>query len=712
MSSFNERRAGYRSKLICVAYASVSVTALVGQVQDTRAAVFEQRCSGKVIVIEGGAPMGAPPSQDTVSSGGAAAAATSVLEFAAPAAAPAAEVSAGAALAAVALPPSSTCANPPAETPGKGVLALKTLRDDLSLPKPRELPQDLSEEQLEMRELAADVGLRFADAPGVRKADLDKATFIKLFTTLVHRESHFHARAVSAVGARGLGQLMPATARHLGVKNSFAPEQNLVGAATYLTEMLDTFGSPELALAAYNAGPAAVRRHGGIPPYRETRQYVADIFQEVLRDPAPSYVTARSRAATSYEPGLVGVAGRESSDPTSAGSDILSSVLAGKQENETDRPILHAFAAATTAPVKSVSDEGMREAVTLVEHEPSPEQEKEQAPESEMMGKDEDLVLPDRAPLPAPRPPFADLASLPEPRPLTETLQQRQITLRDLAVETALHHARAPGVGKAGLDERKFATLFVAVIRRESSFSRRAVSPDGAKGLGQLMPQTLRELGVKDAFSANDNLEAAATHFAALLEQFGSPALALAAYNAGPDKVLEEGGIPDHRNTRQFVADVLHDVESDPWPDFLLARLKEAAPDVPHYSESDQRPDSLLARLTEAAPNVPHGFKSDQRPDFLVALPNETPQKRPGSDERPIGRGNSVDIAARAAAAVEETKSVAMATFGGSGLVICAFLGALTSFLVTVRSAFFVKTTAPGRTAERVRRPVRGWSVF
>jgi hypothetical protein len=157
MSSFKERRAGYCRKLICVAYASVSVAALVGQIQDARAAVFEQRCNGKVIVIEGGAPVGAPPSKDTVLCGGPAAAATSVPKFAAPAAAPAAEVSAGAALAAVELPPSPACANPPAETPGKGLLALKTLSDDLSLRRPRELPQTLPGQQQKMCELAARV---------------------------------------------------------------------------------------------------------------------------------------------------------------------------------------------------------------------------------------------------------------------------------------------------------------------------------------------------------------------------------------------------------------------------------------------------------------------------------------------------------------------------------------------------------------------------
>jgi hypothetical protein len=78
---------------------------------------------------------------------------------------------------------------------------------------------------------------------------------------------------------------MPATARELGVCDAFSARQNLDGAARYLTSMLDRFGSPELALAAYNAGPNAVEKYGGVPPYRETNQYVADILNAMDRTP-------------------------------------------------------------------------------------------------------------------------------------------------------------------------------------------------------------------------------------------------------------------------------------------------------------------------------------------------------------------------------------------------------------------------------------------
>lgn len=85
-------------------------------------------------------------------------------------------------------------------------------------------------------------------------------------------------RAVSPKGAIGLAQLMPATARMLGV-DPWDPVQNLEGGARYLAAQYRRFGSWRLALAAYNAGPAAVARHGGVPPYRETRAYIAHVYR-------------------------------------------------------------------------------------------------------------------------------------------------------------------------------------------------------------------------------------------------------------------------------------------------------------------------------------------------------------------------------------------------------------------------------------------------
>jgi len=98
-----------------------------------------------------------------------------------------------------------------------------------------------------------------------------------LFLRLVKQESNWNASAKSSKGALGLAQLMPATARDLGV-NPRDPRQNLEGGARYLAQQYRKFGSWRLALAAYNAGPGAVEKHGGVPPFRETRQYVKAIL--------------------------------------------------------------------------------------------------------------------------------------------------------------------------------------------------------------------------------------------------------------------------------------------------------------------------------------------------------------------------------------------------------------------------------------------------
>ncbi|MER9255924.1 lytic transglycosylase domain-containing protein [Mesorhizobium sp. M0598] len=143
----------------------------------------------------------------------------------------------------------------------------------------------LTSDQQDTYWLAADFGRRFASTPSGRKSSLGEATFVDVFTAMIQRESNFKPRTGSSTGAISLGQLMPGTARDLGVNKPFSARQNLKGAATYLTEMLNEFGSVELALAAYNAGPGAVRKYGGIPPYRETRQYVSDVLHSVSVNP-------------------------------------------------------------------------------------------------------------------------------------------------------------------------------------------------------------------------------------------------------------------------------------------------------------------------------------------------------------------------------------------------------------------------------------------
>jgi len=107
--------------------------------------------------------------------------------------------------------------------------------------------------------------------------DLD----VDLLASVVHAESASNAHAVSRTGARGLMQLMPGTAAQLGVKDSFAPEENVHSGTGYLDSLLKRYhDNLALALAAYNAGPRAVDRYHGVPPYRETRAYVARIIHE------------------------------------------------------------------------------------------------------------------------------------------------------------------------------------------------------------------------------------------------------------------------------------------------------------------------------------------------------------------------------------------------------------------------------------------------
>jgi hypothetical protein len=107
---------------------------------------------------------------------------------------------------------------------------------------------------------------------------------VDLLASLVKAESGGNVRAVSPAGARGLMQLMPSTAAELGVADSFRPDENVRGGSAYLDALLTRYHDKmALALAAYNAGPAAVDKYHGIPPYHETRAYVARVIHEFNR---------------------------------------------------------------------------------------------------------------------------------------------------------------------------------------------------------------------------------------------------------------------------------------------------------------------------------------------------------------------------------------------------------------------------------------------
>ena len=117
-----------------------------------------------------------------------------------------------------------------------------------------------------------DLITKYADKNGL---DED---FVK---AVINQESGFNPNATSHCGAMGLMQLMPSTAQGLGVKNAYDAEQNIEGGTKYLKGLMDRFGNDKsLALAAYNAGPNAVKKYGGIPPYAETQNYVKKVLSK------------------------------------------------------------------------------------------------------------------------------------------------------------------------------------------------------------------------------------------------------------------------------------------------------------------------------------------------------------------------------------------------------------------------------------------------
>ena len=140
------------------------------------------------------------------------------------------------------------------------------------------VPDEVLDEVLEeIADAPAGSDLTALATAAARRHHLDPA----LVLALVQVESAFQPRAVSPKGARGLTQLMPATAREMGVTDVLDPVQNLDGGARYLSWLLNRYGGDlRRALAAYNAGPGAVDRHQGVPPYRETLKYVRRVLEK------------------------------------------------------------------------------------------------------------------------------------------------------------------------------------------------------------------------------------------------------------------------------------------------------------------------------------------------------------------------------------------------------------------------------------------------
>ncbi|MEL4105595.1 lytic transglycosylase domain-containing protein [Oscillospiraceae bacterium WX1] len=164
------------------------------------------------------------------------------------------------------------------------------------------------------------------DLDAIFKAAAEKYNVpVRLLKAVAKTESNYNPKATSSCGAMGIMQLMPSTAKSLGVTDAYDPEQNIMGGAKYLSQLLNRFGgNTSLAVAAYNAGPGAVAKYNGIPPYDETQNYVKKVLGYLGSD-----LNAGTVATSSADTSVTGGAVTETSAYSLLAAMISSGQLSG-----------------------------------------------------------------------------------------------------------------------------------------------------------------------------------------------------------------------------------------------------------------------------------------------------------------------------------------------------------------------------------------------